>query len=130
MKQRLSKSKAWLDSMGKDVWGCNPSFKSRVNAICSDTGALDDLKFVNVGTKDHEVDREIYSNGAGILTGINTDFNGTVAWNAAGQLANSPPVPNVRAGDYVIVPTDLAGFTKHLVTAVTSATELEVLFLK
>ena len=77
MKQRLSKSKAWLDSMGKDVWGCNPSFKSRVNSICSDTGALDDLKFVNVGTKDHEVDRTIYSNGTGTLTGENTDFDGS-----------------------------------------------------
>jgi len=113
--------------MGKDVWGCNPSFKSRVNSICSDTGTLDDLQRVNVGTKDHEVDRTISSNGAGILTGDNTDFDGTVAWNDAGQPANSPPVPNVRAGDYVIVPTNFAGFTKHLVTAVTSATKLEVL---
>lgn len=105
VKTRLSKSKAWLDSMGKSAYYHDPDFQSRVNTTASD------------GEQGGEVKRhqKIGSN-PGATVAIATD--GTVT--GVNTLFNTAPY-NVVAGDILVV-----GNVRYDITAATSDTQLTV----
>jgi nuclear transport factor 2 (NTF2) superfamily protein len=130
LRQRMTKSGAWLRSQGKDVWGLDPSFKSRVQTISKGNLPIDELYKTNVGTSTHEYDRTLAVVAAtGVVTGVDTDFDGSVA--AAADLAAgapyAPAVPLVQVGDICVIPLTIGGYTEHVVTVVTNATTLTIL---
>jgi hypothetical protein len=129
VRQRITKSGAWLNSQGKDVWGMNPSFKDRVKTISSGNLPIDELHRINVGTPTHEYDRTLaFTLATNRITGVNTDFDGTVTAtaNAAAGASYAPAVSKVRVGDICVIPSIGGGYTQHKVSAVTSATLLTI----
>ena len=126
VRQRITKSGAWLNSMGKDVWGMDASFKARVEKISLGDLPIDELHKINVGTPTHEYDRTLaVASATGVVTGVNTNFDGSVA-AAAAVGGVQPRVPLVQLGDLLIIPLAIGGYTEHRVTVITDATTLTV----
>jgi len=128
LRQRVTKSGAWLNSQGKDVWGMDSSFKARVAKVSNVDTPITELERVNVGTPGNEFSRTLSLAAASeIVTGVSTDFDGSLEF--AANVVNNPNatiVPKVVVGDILIFPTVDAGYTKHVVTAVTGPTLLNI----
>ena len=112
LRQRLTKSGAWLNSMGKDVYGLDASYTNRVNAISfiTDPIAEDQYERINLGSSEHRLDYTCSVNlgqgGTVFLNGVNTNFDGTPNGNNTPDVpvnaANGQPaVPLLRAGDII-----------------------------
>lgn len=109
LRQRLTKSGAWLNSMGKDVYALDPSYTSRVNNISFDTDPIaeDQYERINLGTSDHRLDytcKVEYStlfNGT-VLIGVNTNFEGGDNPDVPVNAANGQPAkPLMQVGDII-----------------------------
>ena len=122
LRQRLTKSGAWLNSMGKDVFALDSNFNSRVNKVTVDTDPEEEVERINLGASNHRLDYTLAFADTGVLTGVNTNFNGTGNPDVTVNAANGQPaVPLLRFGDYIDVPT-INGITRVQVTGVTGAT--------
>ena len=122
LRQRLTKSGAWLNSMGKDVFALDSNFNSRVNKVTVDTDPEEEVERINLGASNHRLDYTLAFADTGVLTGVNTNFDGTANPDVIVNVANGQPaVPLLRFGDYIDVPT-INGITRVQVTGVTGAT--------
>ena len=98
LRQRLTKSGAWLNSMGKDVYGLDADYTSRVNKISKDTTYEEDKSDrINLGAEGNEFDYTITLNANGTFVGVNTDFDGSVGGRPVAER-----IPKLVAGDILV----------------------------
>ena len=122
LRQRLTKSGAWLNSMGKDVFALDSNFNSRVNKVTVDTDPEEEVERINLGRSTHRLTYTLAFADTGAITGVNTNFDGTASPDVTVNGANGQPaVPLLRFGDYIDVPTN-RGIARVQVTGVTGAT--------
>jgi len=70
LKNRLSKTGAWLNSVGKSAYGLEADFSKRVDQVC-----VKPVVQLNVGDRTHAITGTVaYAVATGIVTGVNTDF--------------------------------------------------------
>ena len=123
LRQRLTKSGAWLNSMGKDVFALDSNFNSRVNKVTVNTDLEEEVERINLGASDHRLDYTLAFSTAGVITGVNTNFSGNgVSDVTVNGGAGQPAVPLLRVGDYIDVQQADGGIVRVKVTAVGSAT--------
>ena len=123
LRQRLTKSGAWLNSMGKDVFALDSNFNSRVNKVTADTDPEEEVERINLGASDHRLDYTLAFSTLGVITGVNTNFSGNgVSDVTVNGGAGQPAVPLLRVGDYIDVQQVDGGIVRVKVTAVGSAT--------
>jgi hypothetical protein len=120
VRQRITKSGAWLSSQGKDVYGLDASYTSRVNKISLDTSLEEEVDRINPGDSLNKLTYTIAFDNAGNITGVGTNFDGTSNPDVP-VTGDSPAVPLLRAGDYFQVHTPV-GIVKIVVANVASAT--------
>ena len=111
LRQRLTKSGAWLNSMGKDVYALDASYTNRVNAISYDTDPIaeDQYERINVGSSEHRLDYQIgvsynAQGGNTTLGGVLCNFDGTPTPPLTPDVPvnepnGQPAVPQVQVGD-------------------------------
>ena len=107
-KTRLTKSGAWLNTVGKQSFMLEPDFQKRVNDTASDIPSFlsDNVQTFKLGAVNHQHDYKLDEvKDTGVVSGVNTDFT------AAG----------VAVGDQILI----NGVIKT-VTVVTDATTLTV----
>jgi hypothetical protein len=76
-KNRLTKSGAWLNTMGKKSFMLEPDFQKRVNSTAADTPAIfdDHVQTVKLGDTNNQADYRFQILAAdGVVTGTNTAF--------------------------------------------------------
>ena len=72
LKRRMNESGAWLNSVGKDAYGLDPSFSSRVNDLASNGVALGVERTISVVAQDSAVTLGIATTGVLTFTGAST----------------------------------------------------------
>jgi len=78
VKTRLTKSKAWLDGIGKSAFGCDANIASRINSVSVlpvGDYTIDNSIVTSVGTRAHRNDATIAITnlaGGATVTGVNT----------------------------------------------------------
>jgi hypothetical protein len=108
VKTRLTKSGAWLNTIGKDSYRLEPDFQKRVNNTASDVPSFldDSVQTVKLGTDLHQHDYKVVEAvDTGVLTGTNTNFT----------------APLVNVGDQILINGQV-----KTVTLLTNATSMTV----
>jgi hypothetical protein len=122
--ERLTKSGAYMNSMGASAFGMEVLLKDRIKNTSTGDIPSDELRRTNVGAPSFELSRTLsIVENTGNLVGINTDFLGTLTQTAIG--AESVLTPLLRVGDICMIPR-VRGVTQHTVTAVTSNTQATI----
>jgi hypothetical protein len=120
LRQRLTRGKGWLDSMGKDAFLLDSSYDSRLNKASAGTNIGEaGLQKLNLGSSTNRSDYTIQVNPDGSLLGVNTNFDGTSNPDVPTSGTVRPAVPLLNVGDRIEVNTP-AGKTQVKVTSVTS----------
>jgi hypothetical protein len=73
VKNRISKSGAWLNSVGKSAYGLEPNFQKRINEVATSSFDTADQLVINL-TDDPANPTTCAIDNTGVVTGVNTKF--------------------------------------------------------
>jgi hypothetical protein len=124
LKTRITKTKAWQESVGRDIYGLDPDFTSRVKAVSKNERQIDNLQSFSVGKPGFENSATLsVMVTTGFIAGVNTDFDGSVTHAADPSVAQ---IPLVKIGDLLYIKNAAGEYDIRTVNAVTGPTSLTV----